>query len=163
VVRHPLPAQSDVHDFAFAHSITQPPPAHVVLQVALSSQRKVQPPPGQSKVHVVPPLQVKAHPSPTQPSVHADGAVHEQGEFFVHSVGSSSEQAAEADATSVRSATNVSDASVRVRITLVPLWFLLLAAAALTIDDPDRDAFEIEVLAQLVHDEALIREMDRLG
>lgn len=55
VVRHLLPLQSDVHDFAFVHSIVQLPPPHVVLHVALSSQRKVQPPAGQSNLHVAPP------------------------------------------------------------------------------------------------------------
>jgi hypothetical protein len=55
LVRQPLPAQSEVHDFAFAHSIVQFPPAHVVLHVALSSQRNVQPPLGQSNLHVAPP------------------------------------------------------------------------------------------------------------
>jgi hypothetical protein len=55
LVRQPLPEQSDVHDFAFAQSIVQFPPAHVVVHVALSSQRNVQPPLGQSKWHVAPP------------------------------------------------------------------------------------------------------------
>ena len=79
VVRQRLPVQSEVHDFAFVQSIVQPPPAHVVLQVALSSQRKVHPPAGQSNVHVEPPLQVNTQPSPTHPNVHADGAAHVQG------------------------------------------------------------------------------------
>src|SRR5262249_54041162 len=128
-------------------------------------QRNVQPPPGQSNSHCAAPLHVKMHslPSPAHPNLHAEGAVQVHGWSRVHSLGSSSEHADDAAATNATRTTN--DVETNVRINLVPLRFrlLLLPATALAIDDAHRDTFEVEVLAQLIDDEALIGKVNRLG